>query len=590
MPARVTKKDLRAALVEAEWNKSKAAAQLGIHRATVDKLMKQYSVVLPKSMRVEFTKKEIIRALEAFEYNKSQAAQRLGIHRATLGKLMKQHDIEPPTDDGKDEPVLVGSIEVETKRVKKGVPRRGIRRYILTSAQNNTLVHPAVWQSLLALAAHYDAEIMVSRYTYNKSAFGRKAVKPGTHNPEGNELWYDEAISNYVVDHSVQLAPGIIFCGEMNILPTAVRPLSGFDSYNGRNSSVFPHPKHAMVSIATAKGMGVKFNYTTGTVTQRNYIQKKEGLKAQFHHVYGAVIVEVNSKGNWWVRQLNATDDGEIYDLDVRVDPDGTITTGNSVEAITWGDIHHAFLDEGVAATAWGTGGMLDTLKPKFQFFHDVLDFRSRMHHDSHNPHQNFWKYANGIDDAKKEVAGVAQFLQETRREWCKSVVCDSNHDNMLNRWLREGDYKEDPKNAVFFLECQLRMYRALEEDEALNYHLLEDILCEMGVDGVRFLRADESFIICPDHSGGIECGMHGHLGANGARGRPLQFTKMGRRANTGHTHSAGIIDGVCTAGLCGQLQMVYNMGPSSWSHTQIVTYPNGKRTLCTYWNGLWRA
>ena len=35
-----------------------------------------------------------------------------------------------------------------------------------------------------------------------------------------------------------------------------------------------------------------KFNYSTGTVTQRNYIAKKEGLKAEFHHQYGALIVD----------------------------------------------------------------------------------------------------------------------------------------------------------------------------------------------------------------------------------------------------------------------------------------------------------
>ncbi len=30
------------------------------------------------------------------------------------------------------------------------------------------------------------------------------------------------------------------------------------------------------------QGEGVKLNYTTGTVTQRNYIQKREGVIAEF--------------------------------------------------------------------------------------------------------------------------------------------------------------------------------------------------------------------------------------------------------------------------------------------------------------------
>jgi hypothetical protein len=59
---------------------------------------------------------------------------------------------------------------------------------------------------------------------------------------------------------------------------------------------------------------------------------------------------------------------------------------------------------------------------------------------------------------------------------------------------------------------------------------------------------------------------------------------------NIGHSHSAAIIDGVYVAGLCGLLDQGYNQGPSGWSHTQIITYPNSKRTLLTILDGKWRA
>ena len=87
----------------------------------------------------------------------------------------------------------------------------------------------------------------------------------------------------------------------------------------------------------------------------------------------------------------------------------------------------------------------------------------------------------------------------------------------------------------------------------------------------------------------GIEHGMHGHLGPNGARGNPKNLRTAGK-ANTGHTHSAGIVDGVYTAGVYGELDMGYNKGLSSWSHSFIITYPNGKRTICTIKDGrAWR-
>lgn len=236
---------------------------------------------------------------------------------------------------------------------------------------------------------------------------------------------------------------------------------------------------------------------------------------------------------------------------------------------------------------------MLDALQPKYQFVHDVLDFRARLHHEMEDAHGMFWKHAHGYEDAREEVQDVADFLVDIQRHWCETIVCDSNHDNMLTRWLREAEYKDDPKNAIFFLECQLRLYKALTKDSNRNtYHLLEDLCREMRRenDSVKFLRTDESFIICPEHGNGIESGMHGHLGINGARGNPSQFARMGRKANTGHTHVAGIYDGIFTAATLSLLNMVYNSGPSSWSHSMIVTYPNGKRAIVTFWMGAWKA
>src|SRR3546814_337856 len=83
---------------------------------------------------------------------------------------------------------------------------------------------------------------------------------------------------------------------------------------------------------------------------------------------------------------------------------------------------------------------------------------------------------------------------------------------------------------------------------------------------------------------------MHGHLGPNGARGGAAAFAKMGRKANVGHSHQAGIYDGIFTAGTSSNLDMGYNRGPSSWSHSDVLTYKNGKRTIITHWNGKWRA
>lgn len=485
-------------------------------------------------------------------------------------------------------PRIDGRVSVPPPAERPQPVDEGVRRYILTCAQNNTLVHEPTWTSLSTLAAHYGAELMIARFKYDLVRNGGKQEKDARFDEEfSDELWYDDRILPYLADDRVRLAPGLVWCGNMNLLPTLDRPLSGLESYTARDSGIFPHVKIAMQSIASGKYEATKFNYTTGTVTQRNYIQRKAGQKAEFHHCYGALLVEVDRDG-WWCRQLNADSEGVIHDLDIRVDGT-TLTTGNSVEGLNLGDLHADEVDDAAFNAAMD---MDDKLRPRYIFAHDSLSFRSRNHHDAKNPHMRFELHVRGQESVEKELERTALLLNVlARRDEAKVIVVDSNHDRALGRWLREADYRDDPVNAVFFLRAQLRQYEAIAAGDD-SFHLYEWAADEAGVDtvGVKFLREDESFILCHDRSGGVECGMHGHLGPNGSRGGARAFSRMGRKANVGHTHSAGIDDGIYTAGTTSRLNLSYNRGPSSWSHSDIVTYPNGKRTVVTVWKGKWRA
>ena len=77
--------------------------------------------------------------------------------------------------------------------------------------------------------------------------------------------------------------------------------------------------------------------------------------------------------------------------------------------------------------------------------------------------------------------------------------------------------------------------------------------------------------------------------GANGAKGTISGFARIGRKMSIGDKHSPEIMDGVYCAGAM-NLRHGYNKGPSSWTVSHIVQYPNGKRTLITLQNGKWRA
>jgi hypothetical protein len=296
----------------------------------------------------------------------------------------------------------------------------------------------------------------------------------------------------------------------------------------------------------------------------------------------------VDKDGDIFCRHLIAEPDGAFQDLSTTVREGYVSEAQLAVAAITWGDIHHEKLDPAVREGCWGHQGMLDSLCPDFQFFHDAIDFYPRNHHNIKDHHHRFKVYIEGEDSVEETFENLAGFLATTHRSWCHSVVVESNHDRALMRWLKEADYRTDPANAPFFLDCQRRVYQAIIDGDA-RYHLFEEILRERGVPAaVEFLREDSSYRICGNK---IECALHGHKGANGARANIAQFAKMGPKANVGHTHSAAIYEGIYQAGTSSMLDMGYNNGGlSSWNHSHIITYRNGKRAIVTMQNGKWRA
>lgn len=464
---------------------------------------------------------------------------------------------------------------------------RSSRVYLCTAAQDSTPHHDGFWRNLLAYAAFRDAEVIVGGFTYQKGLFQDHAVVANV---------YDRAISPYLKPEKIELAPGLVWCGHANILPTAAKPTTGWDTLTGDKWGLIPHAKIRLDSIPVMPGSAPKQVITTGVVTIPNYVQRAAGQKADFHHTIGASIVEVDPDGKFWVRQISATKDGSFQDLDIMV-ADEKVSTGNRVEAITWGDIHHEKLDPDVAKWAWGMGEapgpiMLDTLRPRFQFFHDLSDFTPRNHHNRHDPHFRAKMLAAGTDNVEAALRGCAGFITATQREWSQSVVIESNHDTAFARWLQSGDGRDDAENAYFWHRWNANWHDSIKAGEE-GYNVFDAALRTLGTDSLRdvvFVPEGQSFTICQAYTP-IECGLHGHNGPNGSRGSIQAFARIAPKANIGHGHTPGVVEGAYMAGISGRLDQGYNVnGPTSWAHADIITYPTGKRTIVTKIDGRWRG
>ena len=108
------------------------------------------------------------RALIAEMYSKhagniSAIAKEMGLVRSTVREHIQKMGIKKPIAGGKQ----------RAAEVKQSLPKAGsIKRYILTSAQNNTFVHKEFWENVLTMAEYYGAQILVGTFSYNQNQFG----------------------------------------------------------------------------------------------------------------------------------------------------------------------------------------------------------------------------------------------------------------------------------------------------------------------------------------------------------------------------------------------------------------------------------
>jgi len=154
-----------------------------------------------------------------------------------------------------------------------------------------------------------------------------------------------------------------------------------------------------------------------------------------------------------------------------------------------------------------------------------------------------------------------------------------------LEKWIEIADFRRDPVNVMFFLNATAAKVEAIRQNDT-DFDLVAHVLRKAGLtEDIQFLSRFECLKIA-----GIRHDQHGDLGPNGARGSAANIARMGEKANVGHSHSAAIFHGCYQAGTCSVLEMGYNRGPSSWSHSLIVTYENGKRAILTLCDGKWRA
>lgn len=444
-------------------------------------------------------------------------------------------------------------------------------RFIVCWAQNATPVHKGFLASLQTYSAEHNAMIVAVAGRYkNPTSRWSKA--------DEDDQWYADEIAPYLTEKRQQLCPNLVLLGDVSVQPTASRPLTGFETFVGKSSAILGHPKRALETVATATRMP-RILATTGAVTVANYTPSKAGKKGDHHHVLGALIVEIDAKGFYWLRHVSADKTGAFYDLNKRYTPAGVEKAGDAL-ALVLGDFHRGKEDWAVIRA---TRALCRLLRPDNLALHDFLDFAVRNHHDRGLR----TKHEKSDQLVRDEVEGTARALTRITQRWgAKRVrVVRSNHDEAFERWLEDTKPYEDPANAPYYHAVWSRAFEHYA-DHGEWPNLFEMEARRLGVPaGVHFLRRNESLKVKD-----VEVGYHGDKGIGGSRGSPMQYAKLGAKVITGHTHSPKITDGAYTVGVTAKLDHGYNLLPSAWANAHCVVYPDGKRALIFIVNGQYRA
>tara|TARA_R110000765_G_scaffold20317_1_gene52807 strand:- start:24999 stop:26720 length:1722 start_codon:yes stop_codon:yes gene_type:complete len=461
--------------------------------------------------------------------------------------------------------------------------KKDIKRFVVTYGQNDTPVHKGFYQSLQVYLKDNNAELIVYKGKYRNPTSIIESKK--------EDVDWDYRLKPYLMQTERRLNEKITIYPAFTS-PTAVTPLSGFDTITGNRSGIFPHPKYQMKTVPTPSQSLPKILSTTGAITIPNYSQSKAGTKGEFHHIIGAVVVEIVDDKKFHIRQISADSDGSFYDIaggEIKKYSADGISGEHRLEALVGGDIHVPFeCKESIEATF----DQIDRFRPKELFLHDMVDIWSVNSHETNNRFLNTAKLRHGVMEVEKEVDKSVELINRfaTSLPDIKVNLVASNHNDQIDRFLNNADVDKLTVNSEYFHYLSWQKHKSarlvgngFSFIEAYAFSALEKLKDKFpkSVGRVEFLKRDVPYMI-----GDIEYGIHGCKGSNGARGSTLGYSKIGIKTVTAHSHSPAIIDGSYTVGVLSIINLAYASGQSSWLNTNCFTYPNHKRTLINIIDG----
>lgn len=471
------------------------------------------------------------------------------------------------------------TLDVIINRNKKELNSIMGKRYVITTAVADFKVHSGFLDALKNYCVNKDAELLILPCESITNSFENKTAV--------FDKAFGELATNFVTEDT-QLNNNLFLCS-IQVSAKQIKATTGLTRLGKRGGSyIFASPKQFLDYRPSGNNRGHNYSImTTGSCTtgdyfaNSNFVSKRLSYIADHDHMLGAVIVEVEDDEFFHFRQIQADDEGSFIDLGTKYNPDGSIEE-NIPMNIVLGDLHGVSVDTEV----------LETFVHDFKsfnisnvFLHDLFDGKSVSHHIGTIFEKHIRSTSNG-DSLKEELNdtfNVLKFISNELNPDGVMYIVKSNHDEFLTRYLKEGRYVYDPQNHYISLKIAIDMLDGIDPLQsgffiASNYN---EEAADLLADKVVFLNREDSVQIA-----GVELAAHGDLGINGAKPSLNGFEEVYGNCVVGHNHTAAIQRGVFRVGTMSKLNLGYNRGPSSWTHTNCIVYENGQRQLVNFING----
>ncbi len=426
------------------------------------------------------------------------------------------------------------------------------KTFVVTSHTNDSPIVDAFWDSLQLFCESKSAQLLVVPLRYqNKTAMNAVA-----------DYQWDERIYPYAVTKDFHIHKHLVISGH-KLNATTVNPLAGKQALSGIKSAVYGHPQVALQNVGTPKDELPKSMMTTGSCNKPVYSSSETGGKAAFNHSVAAVIVHLVGK-RYFFTQLGFDGEGFQF-LNEYWTPEGV---ENRHAEIVHGDIHAWYERKDVTKSKLR---IIDRVKPTTQIFHDLHDQHIGSHHATIR--ERVEQALKGEVSIEKEVRLSIDYLERIGKG-TKNLIVGSNHNDHLDQW--HGSYKveRDPYNAKFHGWLSSQIYGT---DRNCLQACFDEFGCKVHYE---FISRNKRHSIS-----GVDTSQHGDKGVNGARGSAQGFSMTMLKTMIGHGHSDGIFKGCWQVGTSAD-GMTYANGYSTWTLTDGVIYPNGKRALIRHING----